>query len=269
MTAAVRVIYVVPVGAEPWAEAELRATAVLEDIQWFFAEEMNRLGHGLKTFDIATAADGSLLFHQIDSPLSQEQFIHASRKQYQARCRSAAKLRGLCDNNDITVYFVEAYSIINGKVSGAQALGWSRNGGEAFLSSLHLKMARREWIGNENGYESEVFDWIDSQPMRRGTLSWNKRGTQLGDVSGAGFGIIAHEVGHSFALPKQEKMRPGRKGPLMGNGCRGMRGYFRPDLTEDRCLLREQDGMVLSHSDLFALRNLKPKSISFSGEVEK
>jgi hypothetical protein len=229
MAPGVRVIYVVPEGSEPWGEAERRAAEVLEDIQWFFADEMNRLGHGLQTFDSATDADGSFLFHQIDSPLSKEHFIHASRRQYPARCRSAAKSNGLCNNNNVTVYFVEAYSIINGKVRGAQALGWSRNGGEAFLSSLHLKMARREWISNENGYDGKVFDWIDSQPMKRGTLNWNKRGTQLGDVSGSGFGIIAHELGHSFALPKQEKMRRGRKGPLMGNGCRGMRGYFRPD----------------------------------------
>jgi hypothetical protein len=262
----VRVIYIVPVGTKPWDEAECKAAEVLEDLQWFFADEMERWGYGPKSFEIATDENDSLVFHQIDSRLTRDEFM----EEYWNNCKNAARDRGLRDPTDITdvtVYFYEAYSFFDGIVSHAGAKGWPRGkGGEAFLSSLHLKIARREWISNENGYDGEVFHWIDSEPMKRGTLSWHGRGTKLGDVSGSGFGAIAHELSHCFAVPNQEKMKAGRKGPLMGNGFLGMRGYFRPDLTDDRCFLREQDAAVLDKNNFFAVRKLKPKSISFTGK---
>jgi hypothetical protein len=48
-----------------------------------------------------------------------------------------------------------------------------------------------------------------------------------------------------------------------------MRGYFRPDLTDDRCILSEGSAAILDKNDFFAVRKLKPKSISFSDETAK
>ena len=262
----VRVIYVVPVDAEPWGEAKHRATECLADIQWFFADEMKRLGYGPKTFEIANDECGALVFHQIRSPLTKEEF----RENYWKKCKKVAQAYGLRSTNDVVVYFYESYTITSGEVSGAGARGKRRGlGGEAFLSSLHLKLARREWIVNDNGYNGEVFDWISPEAMKGDTLSWHGRGRKLGDVSGSAFGVIAHELGHAFGLPDNSPPGRNRKGNLMGNGCRGMRGYFRPDLTDDFCVLSEQNAELLENKDFFAVRKLKPKSMSFSDETVK
>jgi len=256
----VRVICVVPIDSDPWAEAKHRATEWLEDIQWFFADEMKRLGYGSKTFETATDKVGALVFHQINSSLPKKEF----GKHPVNNCKNAAQADGLRSANDVVVYFYESYSITSGKVSGAGARGRQRDlGGEAFLSSLHLKMARREWIANDNEYDGDVFDWISSEPMKGDTLSWNRRGTTLGDVSGSAFGMMAHELGHCFCLSNDTTDDRNRKGNLMGNGCRGMRGYFRPDLTHDFCVLSERSAAVLDKNDFFAVRKLKPKSMSF------
>jgi hypothetical protein len=254
------VIYIVPSDQEPWREAQLHATECLEDLQWFFAYEMNRLGYGPKTFDIARDASGLVLFHEIKSGLIAKEF-HAA---YVNNCKNTA--HELRDRNQVIVYFFEAYFLGNtttDTTAGARGGRQRGRGGEAFLSSLHLKLARRDWLDRDDGYEGKVFEWIDPSPLEPGSLSWNCRGPALGDVSGAGFGVIAHEFAHCFGPPPQEPSRCSRYGPLMGDGCRGMRGFFRPDATTDRCFLRPSDAAVFDKNPFFGLRELKQRSESF------
>jgi hypothetical protein len=257
----VSVIYVVPSDREPWREAQLRATECLEDLQWFFADEMTRLGYGPKTFDMARDTSGLVLFQEIDSELEASAFRHY----YWQHCKNTA--RTLRDGNQVIVYFFEAYFLGDKTTNTSAGSRGGRNrrgrGGEAFLSSLHLKLARRDWLGRDDGYEGRVFEWIGPSPLEPGSLSWNCRGPALGDVSGAGFGVIAHEFAHCFGPPPQESSRCSRYGPLMGDGCRGMRGFFRPNETNDRCLLRPGDGAVFDNNSFFGHRELKPRSHSF------
>lgn len=98
------------------------------------------------------------------------------------------------------------------------------------------------------------------------TLKWNDgQGLQLGDVAGAGFGVIAHELDHAFGGKhhSSEEDERERKGHLMGKGQRGFRGYFRPDLTDDRCVLSKFDAESLNKSEFIDLRELKPKGPHF------
>lgn len=251
----IRAIYIVPADATPWPEAKQRATECLEDLQWYFADEMQRLGYGAKTFELARKADCSLVFHQIRSYLGCDAFL----TKHWNNCKEAASACGLRNLSCITVYFFEAYSLVDGVVMSSGSRGQKKEGGgEAFISSLHLKMARREWLSSNAGYGGKVFDWIDDKAMKPNTLSWNGRGSTLGDVSGSGFGVIAHELAHCFGPPPQIRDKRGPEGVLMGNGCRGMRGYFRPDLTEDRCFLRDEDAAVFNDNEFFAIRQTSP-----------
>jgi len=239
----VRVVYVIPKDAEPWQETKRRATEWLEDIQWFFADQMEQRGYGRKTFEIARDECGELVFNHISSPLTKKEFGNNRVK----NCRKATRANGLQSTNDVVVYFYESY---DGKVSGQGAKGekWG-----AFLGGLYLKRARREWIGRENKYKGEISDW---------------NGKKLGNLSGSAFGVMAHELGHAFDLHHDMTNDKHRKGNLMGKGCRGMGGYFRPDLTDNFCVLTEQDAAILDKSDFFAVRKLKPKSKIFDQAAE-
>ena len=228
---AVRVIYIVPKDAEPWGDAKRRATECLEDIQKFFADEMERLGYGRKTFDIARDGKGELIFYQLNSALTKEEFGINRVK----NCIEAARAKGL-NNNDIVVFFYETY---DGKVSTQGARGGEKERG-AFLGSLYLKRAKREWLASDDKYNGEVLDW---------------RGKKLRDLSGSAIGVIAHELGHSFGLGSNKKREDENyKINLMGSGCRRMLGNFRPDLTRKRCLLSNENGALLDRSKFFALR---------------
>jgi hypothetical protein len=88
-------------------------------------------------------------------------------------------------------------------------------------------------------------------------------------VAGSAFGVIAHELGHGFGLSHDKTNDRNRKGNLMYNGCRGMLGYFRPDLTNDFCVLSVRNAAVLNKNDFFAVRDLKPKSVIFHAETVK
>lgn len=254
---AVRVVYIVPSDAEPWKDMKRRIVECLEDIQWFFADEMNRHGYGPKTFEIAKDDRGLPIFHQINSPLKKSESDENTHKE----CREVAAEEGLRSANDIIMYLLESYQFPTGEKPRAMSRGGPR--GEVFLSSLHIKLALREWIGNDTGYSGKVFDWIRPEPMDGDTLSWHGRGKKLGDVGGAAYGIVAHELGHALGLHHDRNNDRNRKGNLMGNGCRGMRGYFRPDLTGDFCVLTEKDTAHLNDSKFFSKRSLEKKSSAF------
>lgn len=254
---AVRVIYIIPnhPHCKLWPEARQRATEALKDIQWFYADGMEQCGYGRKTFDIATDESGQIAFHQINSSLPPEAFTMSSDNKFMKLCNEEASREELFDRKYRTVFFVEAYSITNGVVSGARAKG-SKDRGGAFLSSLHLKLARREWLDISDTYVGAILDGVSDQPLQ----PWHCRGTEYGDLAGAGFGVIAHELAHSFGL------REGKvdiKRSVTGTGFRRMRGYFRPNLTQERCVLTQDDANLLNSSEFFAIRTLKPKSGDF------
>jgi hypothetical protein len=242
----VRVIYVVPLDAEPWEEAKRRATEWLEDIQWFFADEMERYGYGRKTFEIARNECDELVFNQISSSLTKQEF----GKNRWRNCIRAAEAKGLQSTNDAVVYFYETY---DGEASNQGSKGGKNKGG-AFLGSLYLKRAKREWIASNNKYDGEVSEW---------------KGKKLGDLSGRAFGIMTHELSHAFGLSDDEDDNKNRKMNLMGSGCRRMRGYFLHDPTHGLCEISEENAAFLDKSRFFAVRELNPRSISFSPETAK
>jgi hypothetical protein len=240
-------LYVVPEDAEPWEEAKRRAAEWLEDIQLYFADEMMRLGYGPRTFDIAKDVRGELLFHQISSHMPKTAF-HSGRD-YRKNCIKAAQISGLQPGSDRIVCFHESCSIKDGKVFGD---GSSYSKGYSFLGSLHLKLAKREWLGDKTNYEGMVFSWISSEPVKRGMLK--QRGSTLGELSGAEYGIMAHELCHCFGPRNENDDLDNRWTNLMYYGCRRMRG---PKLANERCRLSERSGAILNQSEFFTLRNLK------------
>ena len=155
---------------------------------------MERLGYGRKTFEIARDERGELIFHQILSPLLKRDFNgdFESRKE---NCKKVAQDDRLqkSNRNDIVVYIHESCSISGGKLVGD---GAKSTGGDVFLGSLHLKLAIREWLSDNSKFDGKWISWISSEPLKRKML--NKRGSEVGDVSGAAFGIMTRRVGPSL-----------------------------------------------------------------------
>lgn len=254
----VRVVYVVPKDAEPWGEAKQRAMDLLEDLQWYFADQLHRNNYEpRKTFEIARDQDDDLSFRQVHAPQTKVEFPNRDRAL--AICKD---LLGPPDQAYAEICFVEAYRITAGLVSNDLA-GTSKR--RSCITSLDLKVALREWVADTNKYGHQVFSWISSEPIKH----WKGRGEQVGDLSGAGFAVIAHELSHSFGLKHLEKDDPRRKeekegkGYLMGNQFRGMRGNFRPDLTNDFCDITKEEAEILSSGGFFDVRKLRPRSLSF------
>lgn len=261
----VRVVYVVPKDAQPWQEAATRATYLLEDLQWFFGDEMHRLGYGPKTFQIAREKSGRLVFQQIPSDRRRQDFQKRKENGDQLfvdYCKEASDVFGLRTSNDVVIYFFESYSADEGIVSagtrGGRAATARGLGGEAFISSLILKTANREWMASDARYEGHI-------PDLPGRPKWDNRvSDRLGDLSGGSYGITAHEFGHCL---RAQHDRSDDKRLLMDRGYRFMRGNFRPDLTAtlypetaERCELSRQTAEVLDRSRFFEVRDLKPRS---------
>jgi hypothetical protein len=263
----VRVIYIVPFDAAPWPEAKRRATEALEDIQHFYADQMREHGYGPKTFAIAYDSNDQVVFDCLPSAHVTEDFLIETpghNPGYINLCKEATVAR-LRSSNDIVIYFFEAYSISKTKLC-AGSRGMQRGkGGEAFLSSLHLKLAIREWLEFNEGYTERIIPWISSERMWEGALNWEKRGSAMGDVAGAGFGAIAHEFTHCFGTSnhKSDLDLELSSENLMGTGFRRMRGYFRPEEVSGRCILSRRVADLLNVSPFFAVRVLKPKGKHF------
>lgn len=250
---AVRAVYINPEDRREWLELQERVQMVLEDLQYFFADEMRRHGYLAKTFAIANDASGRLKCDRIHSPVSSAEFNVNPVE----RCKHEAYKNGLRRQNDLVVYIYEGYDIHDGRFVNIGARGWNwRERYEVFISALHLKMARREWLTKQTGYDGHVFEWISAEPMSTGMLSWNGTGLALADVAGKAYGVLAHEMGHCFGLSHDFRDDVNRRGNLMGNGFRGMRGYFFPDATADFCRLTRHDTELLNVSAYFKERKL-------------
>jgi hypothetical protein len=91
----------------------------------------------------------------------------------------------------VELLIVEAYSVTDGVVSGDMAGNSKRR---VCLSSVHFKAGLLEWIDRDDGFFGSEFPWISSEPIK----AWKHRKGKLGDVAGACFGVITHELLHSF-----------------------------------------------------------------------
>jgi len=237
--AAVRAVYIVPKDAQPWSEARVRVTQAVEDIQRFISHEMTRTGQGERTFRIAREPDGLIHFRTLHAT----SYLKAQFQQGRATAlHLCGRVAGPPDLTYAEIFLVEAYSIRNGEVTGDIA-GYSKR--RACVSSLHLKVAFREWLHRDDDFFGQIFPWISPEPI----LKWKHReGFQLGDVAGAGFGTIAHELIHCFGPDNHngKKDNETKYEDVMGTGFRRMRKFLQGGDTVGSCVLSQRAAEIMS-----------------------
>ena len=108
------------------------------------------------------------------------------------------------------------------------------------------------------------FSGSTRNPWAKALSSGTGKAARLGMSQGR-LWVIAHELDHAFGGKHHhsEDDERERKGNLMGLGSRGFRGYFRPDLTDDRCVLSKIDAQSLYASQFIDVRELEPKRNHF------
>ena len=234
---AVRVVYVVPADAQPWLDVQARATQVVEVIQQFISVEMKRHGYGERTFRIDRNASGSVHFTQYESKHRKDRF----EKRSATALHLVKEVAGGPEQIFAELFVIEAYSIQDGVVSG-DISGYSKR--RACVSSLHLKAAVREWIDRDDEFFGQVFPWISPEPI----LEWENRRGQLSEVAGACFGVIAHELIHSFGPDNHNKavdIDISSSENIMGTG-RNMRAYLRGENSAGKCVLSKHAAKLVA-----------------------
>ena len=236
---AVRVSYIVPDDAESWTDLRRRATEVLEAIRQFFLLEMTRSIYGPKTFDILYADDGLVDFREIATTLPKVLFEEGRDKGIPL-CR---KIAGPSDQTYVEACFIESNPVKDGRVCGDIAGASERR---AYLSSLYLKVASREWLSNEDAFSGKLPATISPTPI----LKWPHRGKTFGDIAGGGFGVICHELAHCFGTQNHNSEFDDEQcsQDMMGTGYRRMKRYLITGNSVGCCAFGKRALAVLSNS---------------------
>lgn len=249
----VRAVYVVPSDAVPWEGARRRVQECFEDLQKWFAEETAQHVTSSLSFDIARESDGLLSFRTVKSAKPASDFRAAEPAAFDL-CREAAEAEGLrsMGDDDVVAFFFEELMPSGGAetIADAYASGHGEKGQrECCWSSLHLKLARREWLKDETSCKGLHFPEISPEPLDLD--DFQHLGDALHKVSGASYGVVAKYLGIALGLeemPPSTPMDKDRRGYLMGKGFSGIGGFFAPYLSLDFCRLGRSDAAILARS---------------------
>ena len=129
----VRLIYFLPSDAIPQRSINTKLDILLKDVQKFYANEMERHGHGRKTFTIETNKDGKVVVHRVKG-----QFAEMHYRQNTAQKVTAELTNKFDTSNNIYLTVIELTNIF---LNGGKRCGTAKNvsdgigGGYALIPS--------------------------------------------------------------------------------------------------------------------------------------
>lgn len=204
-----RVVYWTPSDREPAAQYRERLSLIMDHIQSFYRQEMERNGFGPLTFPLKKDAQGLLEIHLVHG---QKPFAHYQKKSGSAireECLPTLRAAGLNPNNETLVIFCNLATWNEQKKTFSHkspyyAYGSHRGGNAWQLDSPELS------IPNIQATEPIITDG------EYGKIS-------LGKHNSIFIGGIAHELGHALSLPhnrEEPKLHQEGHRALMGEGNR-------------------------------------------------
>ncbi len=191
------IVYFTPSDRDPEPRYQERLTAIMEDIQAFYRDGMQRAGFGPKTFDLDRDAKGKIIFHLVKGKEPESDFPRplsermsgdpiASAKVI-ADCQPKLKAAGISFERETVLIFC---NLANWDEKQRSFRHHSPYAGRSTQTS-GLCFAVDTVIQNRD-------DIVKKEPLLK-DAEW---GTEsLGKFNTIFIGGIAHELGHAFALP--------------------------------------------------------------------
>jgi hypothetical protein len=193
------IVYFTPSDRDPASNYEQRLTAILEDIQGFYGNNMKRLGFGPKTFTLPRDPQGQLIIHLVRGREPESAFPRwrdrnggntgdpRGGEMVKAECQPALECAGISLDHETVLIFchLATYDPLAGTFRQHSPYfgSWSQESGLCFAADWSMQdlanLTRKEPILNDGEY---------------GNMSLGKHTTIF-------LGGIAHELGHAFALP--------------------------------------------------------------------
>jgi hypothetical protein len=228
----VNIGYVVPSNrvAQPQAVDNLRG--LMQSVQSWYRDQMDRYGFGAKTFRLATEADGvTPRVRTVTTGVTDAQIQTDTWSQ----TISAAQGGGLSvwSSGQVWLLLPESHTqLSDGDVQGGTALGASNgsgvDAGVAMLGGDSIPFFAPGQLTNNTNYHGQTVPGVGPFPLAQGVSYASFEGTTFSSVASSKYGAAAHELGHAFGLAHDFRNDTNFDGVLMGNGLRGWRGSTSP-----------------------------------------
>ncbi len=229
----VRLGYLVPTNRTPQPNAVKNLQGFISGAQAWYSDQMQRNGFGPKTFRYETESDGvTPKIHAVQI----EQTDAFLRGRLFDRTISSAQGAGLpvWSSNQVWLLLPETHvQAPDGSATGGAFLGRNINRpghpGVGLTSSGSLPWLGPSTLTDKRTYDGLIVPEIGPYPLVQGVSYPSFSGSTIGQISSAGQGGTAHELGHGFGLSHDFRNDRNAHGNLMGNGLRGWGHWFAPE----------------------------------------
>lgn len=227
----VRVAYLIPSNRMPQTNAVFKLQRMMLMFQQWYFEQMS-LNLALGTFRLEQEEETGVIpkIHVFYVPETDDYL----RTDAWGRTWAAASFAGvpLWQPSQVWLVVPETHlqlpdgAILGGPVGGTGS-GSGHGPGVGMLGSDGL--ARFEFLTDDRPYHGLIVPEFGPYPLQQNiSFPWYE-GTTLSSVSSSIIGAALHEFSHGFGLAHDFRNDENFHGNMMGNGLRGIRGYFYPD----------------------------------------
>ena len=273
----VRTAIVIPSDRTLPADAHASHALLIEDMQDFFADQMQRHGHGRITFEHELdPASGLPRLHVVHSSRSSAELAQGTTLEHHNRLIADAIAAGCPVDRPGQSWLILSESWWqqpDGTLDGIVALGirgrrdGNENNGVGVRSGPVLRVVAEGAMANDAALPGDWWPALGPYPLTLASVPFFAHATRSGSASSI-VGSVAHELGHCFGLlhvyendgmwcgPRQHDRTCVHYGVLMGNGFRAWRSRsgpssFSSDETPEFIALAAASADMLSISPFF------------------
>ena len=254
----VRVVYFIPANrsAQPDAVRKLQNFVVL--MQEFFADRMELMGYGPKTFEYETEGGGSKPLINVIRSTQPDTYFHGDYGERWSRVLTEISESGfyLFIPGDTTLVVAEMHiqqpdgSFLESSIFVGGA--GSYFSGVGMVTGENLAKFSERFLTDNRPYHGLIIPGIGPYPLVQDvSFPWFE-GSTLSSTTSSAYGATIHELSHGFGLGHDFRNDNNFNGNLLGNGLRGMRGALFPDLyPNDDTRLSSASALLLNYSRFF------------------